>query len=330
MTGERVQAASWWRRVLAFVIDLAVLAVVAVPLVLVSVGSGQQTALGVLLGLAAASAVAICQWLVRARRGWTLGQLVLGLRTVDLELGTPIGPARSARRTVVVLAGGLVVGVGALVVLVSPAFDRSGRRLGWHDEFAGAWVVRHRAARSPAPSPGVTTGPTRALPAASAARPAPTGEVPVLAFGLLPELERTRPAPVRHDLPTDAAETYTPVRAELELSDGTWQVVQGTVLVGRNPIAGVGETAVRLRDPLRSLSRSHLRLAVTSDTVQVEDLGSRNGTLALLPGGNQVDCPPGQRVTLPVGTVLRLGDCWLRLVGTSAQRSTFPDVTFRR
>ena len=213
-------------------------------------------------------------------------------------------------------------------MLASPLFDKSGRRRGWHDEAIDADVIYLPPEGRTVDPPSTTT--TLVAPAAPVVGLQPGGgDAPVLAFGLMPELERTRRAAARDDVAWDDEETYRPMTAELELSDGTAHEVQGVVLVGRNPIAGPGQTGLRLADRERSVSRTHLKLTVGPIAVWVEDLGTVNGTAVHLPDGTDETCEPGRPVPLPVGSVVSVGDAWVRLSGISGE-PTFPERTTKR
>ena len=96
---------------------------------------------GVVLGIELAFLVLVVQIVLQGQQGWSLGQRIVALRLVDGSTGAPVGAGRAMQRLLVVAASGLVGGVGALVVLVSPRFDRSGRRRGWHDMAVGAQVL---------------------------------------------------------------------------------------------------------------------------------------------------------------------------------------------
>lgn len=81
------------------------------------------------------------QWWCQGTRGWTVGRRLLGLRTVDVRTGRPVGLGRALVRALIVSLGALACGVGQAVVLLSPLFDGSGRHRGWHDRVAEAVVV---------------------------------------------------------------------------------------------------------------------------------------------------------------------------------------------
>ena len=126
------------RRLAAYGIDLAA--------VLILAGGGYLLTQGYLLSIVLAVEVLIVQVAWEARTGCTLGQWLLGLRTVQLgELRAP-GLRRAVLRGLILLAGHLVA-VGQIVMLASSGWDRSGHRQGWHDKVTGVRVIDlHRAA----------------------------------------------------------------------------------------------------------------------------------------------------------------------------------------
>src|SRR5690606_11716186 len=147
--------ASMGRRLLAFVIDaVAALLVggafVAASLLPVLGAAGdpeglEQALAGLvgpfaLLGYGLVLVLALVQWWFLGTRGWTIGKYLVQLRAVSPETGRPVGMARALVRFLVPAAGSLVLGVGQLVVYLSPWWDAGGRRQGWHDKAAGTMV----------------------------------------------------------------------------------------------------------------------------------------------------------------------------------------------
>ena len=179
----------------------------------------------------------------------------------------------------------------------------------------------------PAPIPSASVGAGGARPAAhpaqhSAEHPAgaqPQGrdllDHPVPhRFGDDEDVETTRRALAPVPAPTRERITS----AVLEISDGQRVEVRHTALVGRNPAAATdGVQLVRVVDPGRSVSKTHLQLAVEQTGVWVADRGSTNGTVVTLPDGAQVICPVDQPVRLRLGAVVVFGDCAMRLVEMS-------------
>jgi hypothetical protein len=198
-------------------------------------------------------------------------------------------------------------------------------------------IVRSAAAAPAAPLPAapaaaaLPAAPPPAAPALSSAvashAPGPAADVveqPAAVAGgspaLDPDLELTHRAEPRADALGDddvSEETVPftgPETAEIELSDGRRLYVERTALVGRNPVARTNVRAIRVHDPHRSVSKTHLQIGVEPGGVWVADRGSTNGTVVTLPDGGQVRCGVDQRVRLRVGSVVVFGDCALRLV----------------
>jgi pSer/pThr/pTyr-binding forkhead associated (FHA) protein len=134
-------------------------------------------------------------------------------------------------------------------------------------------------------------------------------------FGLDPELEQTRHAPLSPQ-ERPAAPDVDPATADLELSDGRVVTVTRSVLVGRNPGGDDDSQLIRVDDPGRSVSKTHLQVGLDTAGVWVADRGSTNGTLVTLADGAQIVCGPGQRVRLPAGATVSFGDCGLRVIRT--------------
>jgi hypothetical protein len=359
---DAAQPASTARRFLAGLVDLFLLAVPVTVALL-----ADQRLLAVAAALLAV-VVVLVQWVLHGALGWTVGRRAAGIRTLDVESRLPIGLGRVLLRGLILLAGLLALGVGLLVVLASPLFDRTGRRRGWLDLAARDEVLDVRAvlrderpspvpvARAHVPQPAapprrvatvpewaVATPPTDAAGTSlldellDAGRPAALVLAPVspqrsgpdldtratpvvrqvgLSYGLAPELEMTRPAGPRDDLlaqPTDSVAVDRTV-AEVELSDGRRITIERTALVGRNPASDADVQLVRVVDPGRSVSKTHLQIGVEPGGVWVADRGSTNGTVVTLPDGGQVVCRVDQQVRLRVGSTVTFGDCALRLV----------------
>ncbi len=73
--------------------------------------------------------------------GRTLGHRLLGIRTDAVDSEAPVGAGRGLLRWLVLALCGVVPLVGTVLVLVSPVFDSSGRRQGWHDKAARSVVI---------------------------------------------------------------------------------------------------------------------------------------------------------------------------------------------
>ncbi len=167
-------------------------------------------------------------------------------------------------------------------------------------------------ASTPAPATTLVPGPAAApSTTADAARPdealaPPAWPAPVasgaVVFPSLAPVTRAAPAP-----------TVPAGPAVVELSDGRVVELEGLVLVGRNPPALPGGNVLRVDDPARSVSKTHLLLSADEDGLWVVDRGSTNGTLVTLPDGQQIVCLPDRRVRLSAGSVVRFGASGFRV-----------------
>ncbi|GAB4084433.1 hypothetical protein GCM10028784_10630 [Myceligenerans cantabricum] len=83
----------------------------------------------------------LSMWIWEGKSGRTLGNLAFGIRTVSVSDRLPVGFWHVVLRVLVVGAGSLAFGVGAWVVLLSPLWDKGGRKQGWHDKAAGTVVI---------------------------------------------------------------------------------------------------------------------------------------------------------------------------------------------
>lgn len=335
---DGVEPAGTARRVGAYALDLA-----AVLLVAGTVWWFTRSA--VYAGLAAAELVAgLVVW--EARSGRTVGNSVLGLRTAQDDVPFAPGLVRSVARAVVLGAAHLLLGVGQWLVVASSAFDRSGRRQAWHDALAGTVVVDIRALRrEDAPvafQPPVVTGPEPAAPgegrvpappAPEAAVPAPVAapvatpsasSAPASVPGL-PAVPAVRSSPAQAPVPPTAvapasgpvpppppgAATEPATSYVVTLDDGQAMSVSGPGYVGRRPQAPAGERVdhvIAIDDPGRSLSRTHARFGIDENGFWVEDNGSANGTSVVAHDGTAVHGDPGERLTVPPGGTVRLGE----------------------
>ncbi len=168
-----------------------------------------------------------------------------------------------------------------------------------------------------------TGGPALVMPPLAEPGVAPDVDTRALAvvrpttFGLDPELEQTRCAPLRPD-ERPASPTADAATADLQLSDGRVVTVTRSLLVGRNPGGDDDSQVIRVDDPGLSVSKTHLQVGLDAAGVWVADRGSTNGTLVTLADGAQIVCGPGQRVRLPDGATVSFGDCGLRVVRAPA------------
>ncbi len=94
------------------------------------------------------------------------------------------------------------------------------------------------------------------------------------------------------------------------VDDGQRIEVNAQIVLGRAPEQTPADAqAIAISDSTRSLSRTHLRVApADGEALWIEDTFSANGTRLQAPDGSTQPLPRGQRVKVPVGTVLLLGE----------------------
>lgn len=156
---------------------------------------------------------AVAMWMWEGRTGRTLGNLALGIRTVDAGTREAVGFGRAFLRSLIVSLGSIVCGVGQLVVLLSPLWDSAGRRQGWHDKVARSVVLDVRGVTEPVPARREAAGAGQYAPPAAAptAPPSPVGPPPVTSPWTTPEPGPAAPvgpaagyAPAGHPAPTQS------------------------------------------------------------------------------------------------------------------------------
>lgn len=107
-------------------------------------------------------------WWWEATSGKTLGNLLLKIRTTDMNGNLPGWKGTILRRLLLGVAG-IVPVVGPLLVAASNEFDKNGKRQGWHDKVAETLVVDIKAGRDPL-STGGHDGPSTFAPPATNGR----------------------------------------------------------------------------------------------------------------------------------------------------------------
>ncbi|WP_051681864.1 RDD family protein [Cellulomonas sp. HZM] len=138
------------RRVLGYVIDGLVVAVVYLVALLLTPGATGAAAspsarlLPMLLALVAGVAL----WISESFTGATAGGALLGYRTLSATTGRPAGLLVIFLRDLVLGVSGVVPVVGPLLVSASGLFDPGPAQRGWHDKLVGTIVLRADALRS--------------------------------------------------------------------------------------------------------------------------------------------------------------------------------------
>ncbi|WP_199425048.1 RDD family protein [Actinotalea solisilvae] len=106
--------------------------------------------------------------------------------------------------------------------------------------------------------------------------------------------------------PPAAASSYV-----VTLDDGRAMSVSGPGYVGRRPQAPAGERCdhvIEIEDPGRSLSRTHAAFGIDDQGFWIADNGSANGTWVVGADGTAVQGGTGERLRVPAGAIVRLGD----------------------
>lgn len=106
-------------------------------------------------------------------------------------------------------------------------------------------------------------------------------------------------------------------RFVLQFSTGESVTTHGSGLVGRNPIAEPGEyfdQLVRVIDPTRSVSKTHLEFGQNAGSFWVRDRYSGNGSVLREPDAAPRRCEPGKRYPVVRGTRIDIGEQFLILI----------------
>ncbi len=101
-----------------------------------------------------------------------------------------------------------------------------------------------------------------------------------------------------------------------ELDDGRELLVEGLVLLGRNPQPQPGEEdaqLIKLADETRTVSKSHLAIGLDTAGLFVVDRGSTNGSTVTTPAGVSKRVRAGEIAYVDEGSVVSIGDHWLRI-----------------
>jgi len=313
-------AAGVGSQVLAFTIDVAVVAVVAVAVLLIS-GSPVYAALSVL-------ELAVGLWVLEARTGATVGNALMRIRTSRDDGPFSPGIGRSFVRRMPQAVGFVAAGVGAWVATASGAWDGSGRSRSWGDLAAKTQAVS-------VPARGSVERPI--VQPAGAISPEAEPHVVLAAPQVVSTLARPRSVNEDSQSQTGARAPATALAAPLtapvpaapvdrggapsaDSADGTLMLVFDTgqrvqfptpvaVNLGRSPVATEpSDKLVTVDDPEMTVSKTHLRLEHSRGRTWVTDGGSTNGSDLLDDEGGVTTLAPGNRVLLDEGVRVRIGN----------------------
>jgi len=261
-------------------------------------GLGAWGTAGVVVGMLLLTGLVLA--VLVGARGTSPGKAMLGLRVVDPATGTPIGVGRALRRQLVLGLGTLpLLGLGTATLAWTAAEDRTRERRGWHDLRARSVVVDVRPHRA----------------AEEVAEERPRQIVNLTAMRLVPAGEPQPPAP-----PAPGAGGPTPRHHRtiwrITADSGESLLVEGVVLVGRNPAPRPGEQVahlVPLRSTDMSISKTHAQFHVAPDgALVVTDRGSTNGSLLVRQGMSR-ELSAGRPATLLDGDRVGVGDREIRV-----------------
>lgn len=204
-------------RLLSLTIDMLLLIIAALL-----VWAGTRS---IPLALIAAAEAVIGAWGMEARTGATVGKLLTGTRSMQAEARLPLGPARAARKYLVLAASALVALIGAWALTLTARRDRTRRGRGWHDQAARGITVYAGVMRSLSPA---ADDPAHRLIEVSSAGPGPVGPgAAIQARPVSPDTSRPQavaaPVPLPavvapSDVPTAPAVPLPPVPSSSPLS----------------------------------------------------------------------------------------------------------------
>lgn len=110
----------------------------------------------ILTGIASVLSLAygIWLWLWEAKSGKTPGNIMVGLRTTNMD-GGPAGVLAIFLRNAIIAVSSIVPTLGPLLVVISNTWDANGKRQGWHDKLAHTLVFNVKAGRDPLETGGI-------------------------------------------------------------------------------------------------------------------------------------------------------------------------------
>lgn len=136
---------------LAGVVVAIGLAFVDIPSGLVVLSAEQQAELAAsmlrvyLIAGAVSFAFMLSMWIWESRTGRTVGNSMLGLRTVSADDRGPLGFGRELVRVLMFAAVSLIPAAGSIIVHLTPKWDKGDKVQGWHDKAARSVVLDIRA-----------------------------------------------------------------------------------------------------------------------------------------------------------------------------------------
>ena len=299
-------------------------------------GLARQSAHSLIMLLLHLSVIGPAVTWVIARDGQTWVDRVCGMGNLDVRAGRTDAGAPAYSQQLSPSFAEASAGVGAAPAQLQ-GMDPAA--LAPAHQWAGPRVASPEV---PASEPAVLNVPPAGVPAADLPAPSPMPEAPSQVLSEMPAPMPTQqpaqtpaapkvPNPPRHSpalamprvpqVPTPQATPATSAPASVPafaqaaplaiiVDDGQRIEVNAPIVLGRAPEQTPSDArAVAIADSTRSLSRTHLRVApADGDAMWVEDTFSANGTRLQAPDGTTQPLPRGERVKVPLGTVLLLGE----------------------
>lgn len=102
----------------------------------------------------------------------------------------------------------------------------------------------------------------------------------------------------------------------VDVGDGRRVPLTGTVYLGRDPVAldtTLGALCVPILEQQKSMSKTHARLQLRGDRIEVTDLHSTNGTVVVTSDGGSTRLSPGVPVLVESDATVQLGDVSVRV-----------------
>lgn len=295
--------------------------------------------------LAALCLVEVCAllWIVEARTGATLGNLLVRVRTSRLDAPVSAGTGRTAARNVVIGSGFFAFFFGAWVVVGA---NLAGKATKTVSVAVPKRAPRSGAAQAPVPMAPAAMGPhvqdlgTHPARGLGAARVVQAGSLGQSGFGDSASVSHTdvpasapaapapppvqaanppvietivvQPAPgaAQEPLPVAAPEPE-PVALLLVFDTGQREQITlpGAGYLGRRPVGTAPhDQEFSINDPDSSVSKTHLRLEYGDGRVWVTDLGSTNGTDLMSDEGLATRLPANAPTAVEPGARIRMGN----------------------
>lgn len=299
-------------------------------------GLAHQSAHSLIMLLLHATVVGPAVTWVIARDGQTWVDRVCGMGNLDVRAGRTDAGAPAYSQQLSPSFAEASAGVGAAPAQLQ-GMDPAA--LAPAHQWAGPRVTSPEV---PASDPAVLNVPPAGVPAADLPAPSPMPEAPSQVLSEMPApmptqqpaqtpaapkvptpprrssasaMPRVPQVPMPQATPATSAPASVPAFAQaaplaIIVDDGQRIEVNAPIVLGRAPEQTPSDArAVAIADSTRSLSRTHLRVApADGDAMWVEDTFSANGTRLQAPDGTTQPLPRGERVKVPLGTVLLLGE----------------------